>query len=270
MFSQTIRVSVHTRETLADFLVISSPVWKASLERERDEGLSKKRKPGPQPRSGLARITRASFWLGSCRGSQQSNSYGSLSLKLDFECGSIRMLLTVHCRSEEHMAKAGHEYPYWPGRRIAPSWARKSPRQDASQPQPQPQPQAQAQASPSQHNEPLELVTGDQKLLSRCPRRHSCQYCEDDLIDALTAKTAYPPAFLRNRDGAVRAAKNGCALYEWLLLYFYRSCAPSHHGFYLQRTSLELFHDVSSVQFLIGTPHYTWPCATFEVLTEAG
>ena len=109
-----------------------------------------------------------------------------------------------------------------------------------------------------------------EQIIARFPERHSCQHCQEDVINALNAKLTHSATFLRSRDHAIEAANDGCKLYEWLLLSFIRSQAPLNHGFYLQRASLKDPQDTSSVKFLIGTRKYTWPCAAFEVFTEAG
>jgi hypothetical protein len=96
-----------------------------------------------------------------------------------------------------------------------------------------------------------------EQLLARFPQKHSCQHCKEDVINALSAKAASPASFLRDRHGTIEAAKNGSKLYEWLLVFLFRSEAPANHGFYLQRTSLKDVQDLSSVEFLIGTPKYT-------------
>lgn len=133
---------------------------------------------------------------------------------------------------------------------------------------------AQHQGHASQNNPLLNYDPSNlENVLSRFPQRHSCQYCQNDIINALSSASEHevPAIFLRNGPEAVEAAKNGCTFYKWLLYFFHRSQSPTHHGFYLQCTPLRLKDplDISSVQFLIGTAKYKWPCATFEVFTEA-
>jgi hypothetical protein len=127
----------------------------------------------------------------------------------------------------------------------------------------------QQKPSTSQLNQ-LDPSESTQQILARFPQKHSCQHCKEDVINAFNVESYHPATFLSDKDGAIEAAKNGCELYEWLLLFFFRSQAPPNHGFYLQTTSLKDPHDISSVQFLIGTRMYTWPCAEFEVFTEQG
>jgi hypothetical protein len=122
----------------------------------------------------------------------------------------------------------------------------------------------------NQHNQHLKPVPKNpEHTLTTFPQRHSCQHCQEDVINAFNANSSNP-TLLRNRGDAVEAANDGCALYEWLLFFFFRSQAPPDHGFYLQLWSFKDPRDIASVQFLIGTPNYTWPCAAFEVFAEAG
>jgi hypothetical protein len=111
-------------------------------------------------------------------------------------------------------------------------------------------------------------------IIARFPQRHYCQYCQEEIIHAFGVDR-YPGAFLRDVDGAIRAADHGCSLYEWLLDFVIRSRAPEdlvgEEGLFLQRQSLpKKPDDVYSVQFLIGTSKYSWPCVGFDVFTESG
>ena len=113
----------------------------------------------------------------------------------------------------------------------------------------------------------IAIQESQEQLLTRFPPSHSCKYCQEEVINALNAKWSDHPTFLRSKADAIDAANDGCALYEWLLLFSFRSQAPSHHGFYLtfsQRWSRVDYQDIASVQFIIGTPKYNWPCASFE------
>lgn len=151
--------------------------------------------------------------------------------------------------------------------------SQKAPQQQVSEQQSS---QQQVHVSPQQgivslHNQKYKPFTGTpDEILPRFPPRHTCYHCRQDVENALNAKSSYPATFLRSKDAALEAAINGCKFYEWLLYFMERPRAPDSHGFYLQRTALKNIDDIFSVSFLIGTPNYTWPCAIFEVFTEAG
>lgn len=50
-------------------------------------------------------------------------------------------------------------------------------------------------------------------IIACFPLRHSCDYCQEKIINALRAEQ-YAPAFLCSIDDAVKAARQGCSLYE--------------------------------------------------------
>jgi hypothetical protein len=123
--------------------------------------------------------------------------------------------------------------------------------------------------------------------MTQFPSRHSCRYCKETIISALRPRF-YRPTYLGSVNSAIEAANSGCILYEWLLDFLILSYTPvlcprqggkvveppelvGREEFYLDVTSLPYnMTDVHSVRFLIGTENYSWPCATFDVLTEAG
>jgi hypothetical protein len=83
----------------------------------------------------------------------------------------------------------------------------------------------------------------------------------------------YPGTSLSNVDGAIKAAKDGCSFYEWLLDFVIRSRFPedlvgSEELFMKRHCIPKIKDDVYSVSFLVGTAEYAWPCATFDVFTE--
>jgi hypothetical protein len=120
-------------------------------------------------------------------------------------------------------------------------------------------------------------------ILARFPKQHTCQYCREEVMNAFRAKF-HTVTFLRSIDEAIKAAEQGCSLYEWLLDFVIRSGGLRYvvgeegfllnrgrEGFFLDRSSLPgNLTDVFTVQFLIGTLAYTWPCASFDVFTESG
>jgi hypothetical protein len=112
-----------------------------------------------------------------------------------------------------------------------------------------------------------------EELVARFPPRHSCQHCTEEIINAFRPR--YPlPRYLRNVDQAIKAAFDGCAFYEWLLDFVIRSRPRELVGterFWVDLNCLPgSVTDVHSVQFMIGTGNYMWPCAAFDVFADRG
>jgi hypothetical protein len=111
-------------------------------------------------------------------------------------------------------------------------------------------------------------------IVARFPQRHICNYCSADVMKLFqTGTNIY--TFSSNVDGAIKAAKDDCTLYQWLLDFVIRSrgskALVGEERFFAQCQSLPgRLRDVYAIQFLIGTPMYSWPCANFDVFAEEG
>jgi hypothetical protein len=60
------------------------------------------------------------------------------------------------------------------------------------------------------------------EICARFPERHSCQYCQEEVIRAFQVNPSRV-TFLRNVDQAIEAATHGCSLYTWLLDFVIRA-----------------------------------------------
>jgi hypothetical protein len=120
-------------------------------------------------------------------------------------------------------------------------------------------------------------------IIRRFPSRHSCEHCREKIIDALRPKD-YLPVYIGDVDSAIKAASNGCPFFEWLLDFWIRSYGSDWHpaaawppvlkardGVYLEGKFLSRdWTNIYSVDFLVGTNNYRWPCVSFDVFTEQG